>query len=70
MSNSMVKGLITEVAPWPPRTADVLQVNWLTRNYFCTVRYWSVCIYIVQINVYKKKKKKQKSASLENKTRV
>jgi hypothetical protein len=30
--------------------------NWLTRNNFCTVRYWSVCIYILQINFYKKKR--------------
>jgi hypothetical protein len=33
-----------------PRTASVLQVNWLTRNNFYTVRYWSVCIYILKIN--------------------
>jgi hypothetical protein len=42
-----------EVASWPPRTASVLQVNWLTWNIFCTVRYWSVCIYILQINLKK-----------------
>jgi hypothetical protein len=42
-----------------PRTASVLQVNWLTRNNFCTVRYWSVCIYILQINLKKKKKEVQ-----------
>jgi hypothetical protein len=43
-----------EVAPWP-LAQRVFYTKLVDQDNFCTVQYWSVCIYILQINFYKKK---------------
>jgi hypothetical protein len=44
-----------EVAPWPPSLSESSAGKLVDQEHFWTVRYWSVCIYILQINFFLKK---------------